>query len=143
VYGNTERLATAMVGAVGSEHSVAAHAVTGGLTGAADADLLLIGGPTHAHGASGPLKDALHALPDGSLAGVQAAVFDTRFRMPRVLTGSAAGVAAKLLKRAGAMVIEPAESFFVTRDSPPQLDPGEEARAGDWAHDMVSKLTHA
>lgn len=139
-FGNTQRLATAMAEAVGSEHTVSSRAVTDTPLAAAGFDLVLIGGPTHAHGASQPLKDALRQLPSDSLLGVQVGVFDTRFRMPRVLTGSAADAAVKLLRRAGAEVVGPVESFFVTRDSPPELDPGEEIRAGTWAHDVAARV---
>lgn len=139
-FGNTERLAAAMQSAVASTHRVSSRAVAGGPTDASGYDLVLVGGPTHAHGASQPLKDALRQLPSGSLQGVPVAVFDTRFRMPRALTGSAAGVAAKLLKKAGADLVNAPESFFVTRGNPPALDPGEDVRAGAWAHDVVARL---
>ena len=95
-----------------------------GLGDLAGVDLLLVGGPTHAHGASAPLKEALRALPRGSLAGMRAATFDTRFRMSRLLTGSAAAAAASLLRRAGARTVAPPESFFVTRVTPPTLEAG-------------------
>lgn len=137
-FGNTARLATAMADAVGTEHKVSSRAITGAPTDAVRFDLVLVGGPTHAHGASQPLKDALRQLPQGSLKGVHAAVFDTRFRMPKALTGSAAGAAAKLLRRAGAEIVDPVGSFFVTRGSPPELDPGEDVRAATWAHDVVA-----
>ena len=137
-FGNTQHLADAMAVAVGSEHKVTTRAISGAPLDVVGFDLVLIGGPTHAHGASVPLKDALKQLPKGSLNGVHAAVFDTRFRMPRVLTGSAAEAAAKLLRRAGAEVVDPVESFFVTRGSPPELDPGEDARAAAWAHDVAA-----
>ena len=137
-FGNTQRLAESMAGAVGSEHHVTTRALAGAPDDAPRFDLVLVGGPTHAHGASAPLKDALKQLPKGSLNGVHAAVFDTRFRMPRVLTGSAGEAAAKLLRRAGAEVVDPVESFFVTRGSPPELDPGEAVRAAAWASNVAA-----
>jgi len=137
-FGNTHRLADAMGSAISSEHSVTTRAISGVPTDAAWFDLVLVGGPTHAHGASASLKEALQQLPKGSLAGVHAAVFDTRFRMPKVLSGSAAQAAAKLLRRAGAEVVDPVESFFVTRATPPELDPGEDTRAAAWAHHIVA-----
>ena len=137
-FGNTQHLAEAMAGAVLGEHRVTTRALTGAPTDAVAYGLVLVGGPTHAHGASAPLKDALKQLPKGSLDGVHAAVFDTRFRMPKVLTGSAAEAAAKLLRRAGAVVVDPVESFFVTRGSPPELDAGEDARAATWAKDVAA-----
>ena len=65
------------------------------------------------------------------------ATFDTRFRMTRILTGSAAGVAGKLLKDTGASVVEPGESFFVTRGANVTLEPGEIERAAAWAETLV------
>ena len=100
-----------------------------GLGEPADVDVLLVGGPTHAHGASVALKEALSAIPSTSLKGVQVATFDTRFQMSRFLTGSAANSVVKVLKRAGGAVVAPPESFFVTRENPPVLLPGEIDRA--------------
>ena len=136
-FGNTRRLAEAMERALSPAHTVELRQPTDGLPGAAGIDLLIIGGPTHAHGASQPLKDALQAVPNGSLKGTRAAAFDTRFRMARLLTGSAAASAGKLLKHTGISEVAPVESFFVTRDNPPTLDPGELERAAAWALEVV------
>jgi hypothetical protein len=120
------------------DHHVELLAPVDGLPDPRDIDVLLVGGPTHAHGASEPLKTALAALPKGSLAGARTATFDTRFDMARILTGSAAGSASKLLKRAGATVVAEPESFFVSRDNPPVLAAGELERAASWARDVVA-----
>ena len=58
--------------------------------------------------------------------------------MAKILTGSAAGSATKLLKRAGATVVAEPESFFVSRDNPPVLAPGELERAASWAREVVA-----
>ena len=68
------------------DHHVELLAPVDGLPDPRDIDVLLVGGPTHAHGASEPLKTALAALPKGSLAGARTATFDTRFDMARILT---------------------------------------------------------
>jgi flavodoxin len=136
-FGNTVRLAESMNAALGDTHSVTLRSADEGLGPVSRVDVLLVGGPTHAHGASVPLKEALAAIPAGSLKGARVAAFDTRFRMPRILTGSAAETVAKVLKRAGANVVAPPESFFVTRDNPPVLAPGEFDRAGSWARGVV------
>jgi flavodoxin len=136
-FGNTVRLAESMNAALGDTHSVTLRSADEGLGPVSRVDVLLVGGPTHAHGASVPLKEALAAIPAGSLEGARVAAFDTRFRMPRILTGSAAETAAKVLKRAGANVVAPPESFFVTHDNPPVLAPGEFDRAGSWARGVV------
>jgi flavodoxin len=136
-FGNTLKLAESMTAALRETHAVALRSAAEGLAQTTDIDVLLVGGPTHAHGASVALKEALAALPAASLKGARAAAFDTRFQMPRVLTGSAAASATKLLKRAGANVAARPESFFVTRESPPVLVPGELDRAGAWAQAVV------
>ena len=41
------------------------------------------------------------------------------------------------LKKAGAAIVAPPESFFVTRDDPPVLLPGEMNRAKSWAQAVV------
>ena len=132
-FGNTEKLALAMADALSPANNVRLQRVDDGALDLSAFDLVLIGGPTHAHGASAPLKAALSALPAKSTEGVRVATFDTRFRMTRILTGSAAGVAGKLLKDTGASVIEPSESFFVTRGANVTLEPGEIERAVAWA----------
>jgi flavodoxin len=137
-FGNTKHLAEAMQTALRRDHHVELLAPVDGLPDPRDIDVLLVGGPTHAHGASEPLKTALAALPKGSLAGARTATFDTRFDMARILTGSAAGSASKLLKRAGATVVAEPESFFVSRDNPPVLAAGELERAASWARDVVA-----
>ena len=136
-FGNTQQLAEAMRVALTPAHTVEVKPATDGIVDIAAIDVLLVGGPTHAHGVSQPLKEALKALPDGSLKGKRAAAFDTRFRMNRLLTGSAAVSAGKLLKHTGVRAVAPAESFFVTRETPPTLDPGELERAAAWAREVV------
>ena len=136
-FGNTNRLAETMVAALGDTHEVTLRSAEEGLGPVAGVDVLLVGGPTHAHGASKPLKRALAALPEGSLTSARAATFDTRFRMARILTGSAAASASKALERAGAEIVAEPESFFVSREDPPTLDPGELDRASSWVRAVV------
>jgi flavorubredoxin len=95
-----------------------------------DIDLLVIGGPTHAHGASADMKALLNRVR-------RRAAFDTRFRMPRWLSGSAAGVIAKRLKQAGCAMTLPPESFFVARTQGGRLLPGEDERARAWARAVL------
>jgi len=132
-FGNTEQVARAAQAALADGNTVELRSAADGVGDLTGVDLLLVGGPTHAHGASAPLKAALGALPRGSLHGMRAATFDTRYRMSRLLTGSAAAAAASLLRRAGARTVAPPESFFVTRATPPTLEAGELERAASWA----------
>jgi len=103
-------------------------------------DLLVVGGPTQGHGASPGMKALLDSIGRGSLEGVPAAAFDTRFRMPRWLSGSAAGVIARRLRTAGARLVASPESFFVARAKEGPLLPGELERAGAWARAILEAV---
>lgn len=126
------------------------------------ADLLVVGGPTHAHGMSraGTRKAALDAahkpgkgltidadaggagLRDwfGTLATVhaRAAAFDTRVKAPVALTGRAAKGIAKMLRRQGLDLVAEPESFLVDKDN--HLLPGEEDRARAWGAQLAATL---
>lgn len=123
-----------------------------------DVDLLIVGGPTHAFGMSRPgtresagqqgadleaatgpgLREWLaDARPTDALS---VAAFDTRIRK-RGVPGSAARAAERRLRRTGARVLAPAESFWVAGTSGPLL-PGEEDRARLWGHRLADELVH-
>ena len=102
-------------------------------------DLLLVGGPTQAHGMSAPLRQFLDALETRSAPGMLAATFDTRFRMPAIISGSAAKTIARKLRRAGVRMFVPPESFFVSQGVP-ELEEGETERAAAWAKDVADRL---
>ena len=116
------------------------------------ADLVVVGGPTHAHGMShvatrkGAIQDAqkpeseLVLDPDAdeneglrewfaSLDQVftNAAAFDTRFNASAALTGRASKGIARKLRHHGATLIAEPESFFVQKDN--HLEPEEETHA--------------
>jgi hypothetical protein len=120
----------------------------------ADADLVVVGGPTHVHGMSrastrkaaveaaskpvGGLKVEPDALGPGlrewfgwlGRCPVRAAAFDTRVHGPAALTGRAAKGANRLLHEHGFNVIAEPESFLVTKQD--RLEPQEQDRARDW-----------
>jgi hypothetical protein len=121
----------------------------------ADVDLLVVGGPTHAHGmtrhatrkAAGDdekntfdhptvdpgLRGWLDAIPRGD--GRLCAAFDTRFDRSTLLVGSAAkGIAKRLEARGYRRVVGP-ESFFVTKEN--VLEAGQLERASRWAADLA------
>ena len=143
-YGNTERLARAIAEALAPTISVRLERA--GQVGKLDAqgvDLIIVGGPTQRHKVSASLRAVLDSASRGSLKGVKAAAFDTRYRMAAWLSGSAAKRIARHLRKLGAELIVPAESFFIQRDLPPEgqkrrhelerLESGEVERAAKWA----------
>jgi flavodoxin len=143
-YGNTEQLAQAMGRELGAAASVRLQRVDKLIAiDPAGIDLLLVGGPTHRQRMSPALTSVLANTERGALKGVRAAAFDTRYRMAAWLSGSAARRIARQLRRHGARLVAPPESFFIARDLPPkgqkrrheleQLEPGEVERAARWA----------
>jgi len=150
-FGNTEQIARTIAGRLGS-----ARLVRVGEASALEhpmCDLLIVAAPTHQHGASAAMREWLAHLSRGALKDVPAATFDTRYRMTRFLSGSAAVRIASRLKRAGARLVIPPESFFIARDVPPQgekrrhkieqLEPGEAGRASEWAASILERMEQA
>jgi hypothetical protein len=167
IYGNTHAIADAIAAGLrshGEARVAPVHAATAELV--AWADLLVVGGPTHAHGmtrgtsrkgaieaaakpgselvvdpdATGPgVRDWLDALDRA--AATRAAAFDTRFDGPTLFTGRAStGIASKLRNHGFTLVAE-AESFLVDRHT--QLVPGEADRAERWAARLAEVLVTA
>jgi flavodoxin len=145
-FGNTEKIAEAIARGIGTMSGVRvlstaqAAAGTADAAAAAAADLLVLGGPTHNHGPSAGLRAFLAGLP-ASLRGIPAACFDTRYRGPVLLMGSAAAGAAKALAVTGTELVASPESFYMTRRGPlesQQLEPGEIERAEQWGRTVAS-----
>ena len=136
-FGNTRKLALAMTEAVKPRSAVRLVALEELLPEAlGTVDLLIIGGPTQSHGLSPRMRQFTDGLRVRSANGMVAATFDTRSRMPMVFSGSAAKTIAKKLQTKGIRVLAH-DSFFVTRTSTPQLEPGEITRAADWAKKLA------
>jgi hypothetical protein len=121
-----------------------------------EADLVVVGGPTHVHGmtrastrqgaakmaeqAGSGVRLESDALAEGlrdwldSLVGsnvhAKAAAFDTRMPGPGALTGRASKGIARALRHHGYELIADPESFIVTRQN--TLEPEEEDRARLW-----------
>jgi flavorubredoxin len=102
-------------------------------------DLLLVGGPTQAHGISARMRQFLDALETAPGTRTVAVAFDTRLRMPEFVSGSAAKAIARRLSRRGVRIFAAPESFFVTRQGP-ELEQGEIDRATAWARRLVNSL---
>jgi flavorubredoxin len=164
MYGNTYRIASAV--AEGLRRHGEAVVVPVGVARSSvirDADLVVVGGPTHAHGMSraATRKGAVEAAEkpnsklrlDANSGGpglrewfaslgrdfTNAAAFDTRFNFSVALTGRASKGIARKLRRHGATLIARPESFFVTKES--HLEPDEEIRAREWGAQLAGSLT--
>jgi hypothetical protein len=123
------------------------------------ADLIVVGGPTHAHGlsragtreaaraeahkpdseltldpdAEGPgLRDWFTTLPTMH---AKAAAFDTRVDFPAMLTGRASKGIGRQLRQHGLDLVAEPESFLVTKHN--QLEPDETTRARRWGRQLA------
>lgn len=155
MYGNTRTVAAAVAEGLWMHMAVDVVEVAeapGAIS--ADVSLLVVGGPTHAHGMSKPdsrrstakrAADALVSFRTGirewleqlapAPVGIPAAAFDTRIKGPALLWGSAAQGAAKELRRLGFVAAVDPASFLVKGPMGPVFDvliPGELERARAW-----------
>jgi hypothetical protein len=163
MYGNTAAVGEAIADSLRSQGlDVDAGPVSRvGPGDAANAGLLVLGGPTHVHGMSRAstresavrdekntygaptmrpgLREWIQAM--SSEAGRLAAAFDTRIDKPLILTGSAAkGIARRLERRGCHLVVEP-ECFLVTAQN--SLVEGEIEHATRWAGELAERATAA
>ena len=138
-FGNTEQLARAIADQLGSEEAApVVAAVDASGRDLAEIDLLIVGGPTQAHGVSTPLRDFIGRIPTEAVRDLPIATFDTRLHWPRALSGSAAVGSAGRLTKKGARMLLPAESFIVNASEGPLAD-GEIDRATAWAKSVRAK----
>lgn len=146
-FGNTRSIAEAIAGVLHTRGEVQLlPADEAPVISSKDYDLLVIGGPTEVHKMTPPLAHVLGQMESNGLDGVSAAAFDTRIRTGRWLSGSAASGISRKLRRLGARVIVPEESFFVAgRANPstgetPKLEFGELQRARVWAEALANMV---
>jgi flavodoxin len=102
-------------------------------------DVLIVGCPTQRHGLTSGIRAYLDKIPRGTLEGLMAAAFDTRYHLPVWISGSAAWSIDRHLQRSGASLILPPESFFVTGREGPLVE-GERERAAQWAKVILEML---
>jgi flavodoxin len=135
--GNTRRVAEAV--AEGLRHASEAKvlSVEEGPAGISDlVDLVVVGGPTEAHGMTQPIVEFLDRI---ALTGTPAvAAFDTRLHWPRWLSGSAADGIGERLQAAGGHLVAAPESFIVSMK--PEIEPEELARARAWGATLPGRM---
>jgi len=139
-FGNTERIAQAIAGALSAGGEARAVRVNPAqLVELQGVDLLIVGSPTQGWKATPAMQSLLAALGSERLRGLTVACFDTRFRGPSLLTGSAAGALAGVLQGMGGSLLLPPESFTVKGWQAPVLHEGEMDRAAAWARTILEK----
>ena len=150
MFGNSAQVAEAIARGAGATRCAELHEVTP--PEAAEADLLILGGPTHAFSMSRPstrhdavdkgaepsredrgIREWLDELPAHLSAPV--ATFDTRVGKVKHLPGSAAKAAAKELRHRTKVIDH--QSFYVDDVAGPVLD-GELQRAEAWGAGLVT-----
>lgn len=163
MYGNTHLIAGAIASGLETAFDVSVVPVSRASPAVlADADLVVVGGPTHAHGMSraatrkaaveaaskpaSPLKLEPGALGPGlrdwfgSLGRYQAkaAAFDTRIHAPAALTGRASKAVARLLRAHGFGLVAEPQSFLVSKQD--RLEPEETIRARNWGTKLAAVI---
>jgi len=163
MFGNTHAIADALAkGLEPLDNVVVVPVGEAGRERLDDADLLVVGGPTHFRGMSRPrtrkwaaataqkpnndlvldhdaqgpgVSDWLRSLGHGD---TKFAAFDTRFKGPAVLRGRASRAISRKLRKHGFEMVAKPESFFVTLEN--HLQPGEEARAQEWGKRLAARV---
>jgi ribosomal protein L18E len=162
IFGNTHRIATAIQRGAAQHAAVTLSSVSDRSIPLTDADVIVIGGPTHAFGMSTPatrgeavswttkperrvrldagapalgVREWLEAHP---VLPPRFATFDTRSASVRNLPGSAARRIDRRLRSRGLERVTPPMSFYVSSDN--ALLEGEEDRAYEWGA-WVAALT--
>lgn len=169
VFGNTHRIASLIAEGLGEHGEVSLLTPEeAGIERLVDTDLLVVGGPTHAHGMARPSSkeqgahDAeaaaaagrpAHELDDDAYgetlrqwfkdlpsngAGRACAAFDTRFDAAPILTGRASKGISHRLDHHGWSAIVEPESFLV--DKANELLDGEVERASAWAATIAAAM---
>jgi flavodoxin len=102
-------------------------------------DVFIVGCPTQGWRPTPAIQSFLEEVSSEELRGLAVACFDTRFRLPRFMTGSAANVMAGKLREKGSSLLVAPESFFVKGTEGPLRD-GELERASTWARQIVDEV---
>ena len=160
MYGNTLEIAEAVAAGLRTRADVIAVPVReADPARLAGADLVVVGGPTHAWGMSRS-STREQAISEGSRKGLRTAArrgdpglrewlgnlsagefataaFDTRIKAPAIATGRASRSIARRLRRHGLAVLAPPCSFFVSREN--LLLAGETDRARRWGRELAER----
>lgn len=136
VFGNTEKIAKVIGGALpaGSEITRADQVSAAALE---QANILVVGSPTHGGRPTEAVKGLLGRIPEGAAKKMNVATFDTRMpgRFAKIFGYAADRIAADLTAKGAAMVLPP-EPFYVKGRNGP-LKEGELEHAAEWARKLI------
>jgi flavodoxin len=102
-------------------------------------DMFIVGCPTQGWKPTPTIQSFLEDVSPERLRTLAVACFDTRFRLPRWMSGSAAKVMARTLQEKGVPLLVEPESFFVKGTEGPLRD-GELDRADAWARMLIKEV---
>jgi hypothetical protein len=166
MYGNTHQVAEAIGTGLASGFEVSVVPVAkADQDMLADADLVVVGGPTHVHGMTrASTRQAAATAAEKPAAGVtlepaalrpglrewldslgkskvhaKAAAFDTRMDGPAAFTGRASKGVGRALRHHGYELVAEPESFLVTKEN--RLVPAEGDRARTWGAGLAARLS--
>lgn len=158
MFGNTGRIARSVGDGLATVMETEVRDVRRGEPLPDNADLIVLGAPTHAFSLSRPSTraDAMRQgapsqdptvglrewIAEQTLAGRTIAVFDSRAAKARHLPGSAARSAVRLLRRRGVSQPLGVASFYVGDVAGPLL-PGELDRAAAWGRLLAGRMQDA
>jgi len=145
VYGNTKQIAKAIKAGISNTHEIKLiEAERASIDDVKDADMLILGSPTHGGWFTDPVKMFLQSIQENSLGNRKGAAFDTTtskenesWFVKKIIDffGYASKRISKELVRKGLTLIS-SESFYVHGKEGP-LQEGEIERAKEWS----AKLT--
>ena len=105
-----------------------------------DADLIVMGSPTHNMNLPKSVKPVFERLPRRILPGTPVAAFDTSYKMSWWLNQfTASKRLAKKLRKLGGKLVVPPEIFHVTEREGPLYE-GEIERAQTWAASILERV---
>ena len=138
-FGNTQKVAESIAKVlqeVGTARTLRAEQLTA--VDLQDADLVVMGTPTHKMNLPQVVRPVFEQLPKRSLRGVPIAAFDTSYKMGSLLARfTAAKKVDRNLRKLGGKRLVPPETFHVEEHHEGPLFDGEIERAGAWAKTIL------
>ena len=139
-FGNTEQIAKAIARAL-NEFGVAYATPVDQIKAETlqEIDLLVLGCPTQRWRPTFAMRAFLATITPGAWNRLDVACFDTRFSLPRLMSGSAACAMVRQMRDLGGLMPMAPESFFVDDVEGP-MEVGELQRANTWARALQQQI---